>query len=241
MFSLSLILSFFLLAVPATVSACEGECIVGITKAFNGNYSRPVQTVMQQIAQQVGQRLVPQHSGDAMKYLQPIINAYDNTSYDSMETAIFPSFFHGKCLDKNGNEPAGCPNPDCPIVCGTPGSLVHFYSTLRFIAFNETREILETHGSPGSDAYQQTEDAVVRAASGPARMVRRYMRSGVDAGRDEYVKKREEDVKRGLRDIMKQIPTLLQKACGGRAADSPDGLPECSWEDTMKEFILSYP
>lgn len=34
------------LAVPATVFACEGDCIVAITNAFLGNYSRPMQSVM---------------------------------------------------------------------------------------------------------------------------------------------------------------------------------------------------
>ena len=59
-----------------------------------------------------------------MQFLQPITQTYANRSYDGMEHAIFPSFFHGKCLDSKGREPDGCPNPDCPIVCGTPGSLV---------------------------------------------------------------------------------------------------------------------
>jgi hypothetical protein len=34
------------LTVPATVNACEGDCIVGITDAFLGNYSEPVQRVI---------------------------------------------------------------------------------------------------------------------------------------------------------------------------------------------------
>ena len=59
-----------------------------------------------------------------------------------METAIFPSYFHGKC-QVNGVNPPGCPNPDCPVVCGTPGSLVHFFPTLRGIAYNQTRKRLD--------------------------------------------------------------------------------------------------
>lgn len=43
---LSLYLPFFLFTVPATVSACEGECIIAITNAFLGNYTDPVHSVL---------------------------------------------------------------------------------------------------------------------------------------------------------------------------------------------------
>ena len=35
-----------LVAAPATVLACEGDCIVGITNAFLGNYTYPVHKVL---------------------------------------------------------------------------------------------------------------------------------------------------------------------------------------------------
>jgi hypothetical protein len=38
-----------LVTAPVAVSACEGECIVGITNAFLGNYSNPIQTVLDDI------------------------------------------------------------------------------------------------------------------------------------------------------------------------------------------------
>lgn len=34
------------LAVPATVSACEGDCQTGVTNVFVGNYSNPVTAIM---------------------------------------------------------------------------------------------------------------------------------------------------------------------------------------------------
>lgn len=37
---------FVLAAVPVTVLACEGECIVSITNAFLGNYTTPVNDVL---------------------------------------------------------------------------------------------------------------------------------------------------------------------------------------------------
>lgn len=45
----SSLLLLFLSAVPATVSACEGDCIVGITNAFVGNYSNPVEQLMERL------------------------------------------------------------------------------------------------------------------------------------------------------------------------------------------------
>ena len=51
--------------------------------------------------------------------------------------------------------PKGCPNPDCPVVCGTPGSLVHFYPKLRYIVFNNTRHVLETLVNPKSYVFTQ--------------------------------------------------------------------------------------
>ena len=36
-----------------------------------------------------------------MKYLEPIIDAYKANAYAGMETAIFPSYFHGKCQQES--------------------------------------------------------------------------------------------------------------------------------------------
>ena len=40
---------FVFVAAPVAVSACEGECIIGITNAFLGNYSAPIQAVLNEI------------------------------------------------------------------------------------------------------------------------------------------------------------------------------------------------
>ncbi|OBZ75379.1 hypothetical protein A0H81_04105 [Grifola frondosa] len=157
-------LSFLLLTVPVTVSACEGECIVGITNAFLGNYTSPIQAVMMNIAQQISD-ILDNHpeSTSTLRYLDPILEAYNAQSYSEMETAIFPGYFHGKC-QQDGVDPPGCPNPDCPVVCGTPGSLVHFYPKLRYIAFNNTRYLMKSLCTPGTDSYKKVEAAVLDAA-----------------------------------------------------------------------------
>lgn len=127
--------------------------------------------------------MLPNHPSPSTTYdyLSPVLSAYNKQAYQRMETAIFPRYFHGKC-QQNGVDPPGCPNPDCPVVCGTPGSMVHFYAELREIAFNETRDALATLAAPGSDAYQQVEQAVVQEAQTHSRrMSRIYPRGGPKA------------------------------------------------------------
>ncbi|TCD66910.1 hypothetical protein EIP91_000749 [Steccherinum ochraceum] len=237
------IIATILLTAPATVFACEGECIVGITNAFLDRYeSGPLDSVWKNIANQLS-GVLPNHPSPytAMSYLQPIFDAYQAQAYDGMETAIFPSYFHGKCLDANGQEPAGCPNPDCPIVCGTPGSLVHFYPHLRYIAYNQTRHFIQKLSSPGSDAYQQVEQNVlnaVQANTPTARMLRVYGRSMPII---LELQKRAEDVKDELKMVMNRVDFLLETKCGGTGNGETNGLPDCSWEEAMKQYILTFP
>ncbi|KAH9932900.1 uncharacterized protein B0H18DRAFT_984519 [Fomitopsis serialis] len=159
------VIALLALSVPVTVSACEGECIVKITNAYVGNYTTPVDAVMRTLAGHVAS-LLPSHPDipTAASYLAPLLSAYDAAAYTGMETAIFPSFFHGKCA-QHGADPPGCPNPDCPVVCGTPGSMVHFFPTLRYLAYNETRARIEAAADPGGDAYKQVEQNVLDAAN----------------------------------------------------------------------------
>ncbi len=219
-----------------------------------------------------------------MTYLEPIVAAYRTQAYQSMETGIFPSFFHGKCLDKKGQVPAGCPNPNCPVVCGTPGSMVHFFPELRYIAYNQTCHLLEKLSRPNSPSYNRVETLVLAASRTPLppderRRRRAFSRvfsrnmvggkqdsqgdtgslrdslSGVRSGtgpsglhtglpRDgsgTVVSKRAQDVRAGLRSIFQQVCPLLQQACGGNGVEETNGLPRCSWEAAMKEYITSFP
>ena len=205
-------------------------------------------------AQQISRELLPA-GHDSMQYLDPITSAYEDSSYDGMRTAIFPNYFHGKC-QSNGVDPAGCPNPDCPVICGTPGSLVHFFPTLRFIAFNHTRNTLQRLCSPGNDAYERAERSVVQTAAGPRghggerRRVPWFEYAIARAGGDlaqgrnlsyAYARRREEGVKKRFEEIMKQVPILLEQACGGHPSEDENALPKCSWEKLMKAYILDFP
>lgn len=183
-----------------------------------------------------------------INYLRPILDAYDNGAYDGMENAIFPSYFHGKCL-RNGVTPPGCPNPDCDVVCGTPGSLVHFYSTLRYIAFNQTLHGLQALATPGTDAYNQVERAVLNSVHqaqdqnpGPnegfiLRRDGRLSRYEVSYAR----RSDDDDVRSQLRSVMANLPSVLERVCGGTGGGETKGLPDCSWTVAMKEYILTFP
>ena len=56
-----------------------------------------------------------------------------------------------------------------------------------------------------------------------------------------YARKREEDVKKRLGEIMSQAPDLLEEECGGYPSEDENALPKCSWESMMKAYILTYP
>ncbi|KAI0085897.1 hypothetical protein BDY19DRAFT_963563 [Irpex rosettiformis] len=237
----STVLFLALIAVPSTVTACEGDCIVGITRAFIGNYSEPVEHVMMTVASQISHFVPGSPTPEsAMEFLQPITNAYSSSSYDGMERAIFPNFFHGKCLDDNGVEPDGCPNPDCPLVCGTPGSLVHFYSKLRYIAFNQTRHLLKDLSTPGSDTYNQVERAVIRRENRKTRKRTTVNRSGFSTVALP-TKRSEDEVKKKLKNVMRNVPTWIEQVCGGSGSGDTNDLPQCNWEREMKEYILTFP
>ena len=197
-------------------------------------------------------------------------------SYNSLENAIFPSYFHGKCqrFSKDGQDPPGCPDPDCPVVCGTPGSLVHFYSTLRFIAYNDTKSLLEDIVMPDGDTFEKIQDAVENAEDSYNRLLRRwpnaypafatvglshhrrnytfsdrkYERSHLEddiiakrtVKKTAYTKRSSAVSKSDLESILDQIGSLLLDACGGNPTNMTGGLPDCSWEDAMKAYILSF-
>ncbi|KZT69175.1 hypothetical protein DAEQUDRAFT_786870 [Daedalea quercina L-15889] len=232
------LLALLALSVPVTISACEGECIVQITNAYVSNYTTPVDTVMHGLAQRVSQML-PSHPdiSTAASYLEPLLSAYDDAAYMGMETAIFPRYFHGKC-QQNGVDPPGCPNPDCPVVCGTPGSMVHFFPTLRSLAYNETRARIEAAAAPDSGAYKQVEQNVLDAANEHWRRVS----LGRIMPRAPSKTKSSQDIKNQLQSILAQASTMLGEACADDGSgDSVDNLAQCSWETAMKEYILTFP
>ena len=177
----------------------------------------------------------------ASSLLAPISTVYDSLATERMQKAIFPSYFHGRCQrpDPSGrliNSP-GCPNPDYPVVCGTPGSTVHFYSKLRSIAFTATKDSLREVASPGTPAYKDVSRTIkAQMAKAKRGLFERDPDARVTASRKPKPtrgKKHPCDLTK-LRDL---ISTELDSACGG----VKNGLPGCSWENEMKGYILSFP
>lgn len=166
-----------------------------------------------------------------------------------MENAIFPSFFHGKCQDSvTGIDPPGCPNPDCPVVCGTPGSMVHFYSHFRYLAYNATVRLINEIANPSSSAYRKAEKLVVSAASSNTARQRRFrfmrfdeagqLQSAMNLGAP--MERRNSHVEKTLGSIWRQFGATLTDVCGGTDGRT-DSLPNCSWEHAFKEYILTFP
>lgn len=156
-----------------------------------------------------------------------------------MENAIFPSYFHGKCL-RDGVTPPGCPNPDCDVVCGTPGSLVHFYPKLRYIAFNRTRSGLQALVAPGSDVYNQVERVVLDSANqGQEDIPRRDGR--ISRFSLSNSRRSDDDIRSQLKNILANLPSIMERVCGGTGSGETNGLPDCSWAAPMKEYILTFP
>ncbi|PFH48712.1 hypothetical protein AMATHDRAFT_86940 [Amanita thiersii Skay4041] len=245
---------FCFLALPVKVFCCEGDCITGITNAYVGNFSVPVYSVISQIANEIVDKiLLPTGyslTNPPIDYLSPILSSYNKLAPSALEFAIFPNFFHGKCLlpvyGADGTVidhtvPPGCPKPDCPVVCGTPGSMVHFFPKLRYIAFNATRQVLRELGAPGSESYKQVEEAILRdvrldtCPSPLNRRALRFARRGFPcSGQEGELTK----IQEALRRLFKRIGELLKSECGGLGEGR---LRECSWEEGMKRLILSYP
>ena len=159
-----------------------------------------------------------------------MINAFNKVSYNGLEHAIFPSYFHGKCLYPNGTVPNGCPNPDCPVVCGTPGSMVHFFPELTRIVFNQVSGQLTNITSPKCKAYQEVKKAVmVDVQKTQRRALSRVTRSAnLQSGGTTTADKQ-------FQTIMAGFPATMLDACGG------SNLSECCWETYMKKYILQFP
>jgi len=215
-------------------SACEGDCIVGLTKALIGNYSQFVDNMVQSLASDIQQKLLPEQSPeDVSKILDPVLSQYQKQAYNSMEAAEFPGFFHGKC-QVNGVDPKGCPDPNCPVVCGTPGSIIHFYNTFVNIAFNITMQGVANITSPTntSSQFSEIQKEVTSACQGGAQRRRRFAMFSSNTCSDQ------DSVKSTLETILgsDNIRSTMVTECGGQ------DLPDCNWiKQGMKDYVLSWP
>jgi hypothetical protein len=106
--------------VTTGVSACEGECITGVTNAFIERYQEPIQTVL---AQAVSPILSHPHQRKANEIISrlpecgaflppialtyPCLTTYREDGRSQLQQAIFPGYFHGKCEREDPDNPGG--------------------------------------------------------------------------------------------------------------------------------------
>lgn len=249
---------FLALAILRLTLACETECKNGVTGVFVGNYSMPIRRVFLKIVGhlidstlsftvqlwpcQQGERIADRFllDQDPQYYLEPINNTLHDEAPDLVQNAIF-SRFHGKCQDvKTGINPVGCPNPSCPVICGTPGSLVYHYSELETIVHNAVKALLEQAVNPSSVAYSESSSRIYRAYQS-SRMVGPSLRFPLAHGSATYKTADEYSFNRTLSVAFRDIASLLDSECGGPRKDTPDPFPQCSWKKTMVNYILTFP
>ncbi|KAF9450609.1 hypothetical protein P691DRAFT_725687 [Macrolepiota fuliginosa MF-IS2] len=238
---LTLALGLLALVNIRPIAACEIECMTGVTVAFFGNYSRPVGQVFLKLATQISDAFSLQD--DLPYYLQPINDTFHNNAIAFHQHSIFPSYFHGKCQDpKTGQNPNGCPNPSCAVVCGTPGSLVYHFLKLRTIVHDATKALFDQTTDPSSRAYAESSTRIYRATqSGTGRSFGPSLRfSGAyDIGAAQI--KDANFINHTLSRIFKGFSQLLDDECGGIQAYPAATLPRCNWEHAMKAYILTFP
>ncbi|KIL61044.1 hypothetical protein M378DRAFT_167384 [Amanita muscaria Koide BX008] len=236
--------ALFLLLTSSPVLTCEAECQTGITNAFVGNYSDPVfKTLLfteKIITSQILSKREIQGENDTLDLLTPFYSALLKNAHAELHQAIF-SVFRGKYQRRiyaNGTlvgleVPHGCPNPDCPIVCGTPGSMIHYFPKLKFIVYNTFRRLLLAPTSPDSEVYKQLLASLVRKNSEARRSLRFAPRKHLPSvGGDTNEK---------LQSILKNVTLSFEYTCGGSGTGKMNGIPNCSWEQEMKNYILTFP
>ncbi|PPQ99264.1 hypothetical protein CVT24_009309 [Panaeolus cyanescens] len=228
--------------------ACEGDCISGIAQAIIGNYSAPVHIALTEIADNITSTLIRKDSTStpSIALLNPIIDAFNNRIYDDIVQGVFREYFHGKCQDPDTSiDPPGCPNPDCPTVCGTPGSIVHHFPKFRYLAYRTTVNSFNRVIKPDSSAYRSVEDEVLREKFGSQydrRFSLAHRRWQIRRGLTKrWSSEQRETVRDVLQEMLGQFRWVLLVICGGSADGKTNGLPECSWEEDFKNYILTFP
>ncbi|THV01865.1 hypothetical protein K435DRAFT_963381 [Dendrothele bispora CBS 962.96] len=157
-----------LFALPAIVSACEEDCQKGSTQEVLRGLSPIVHDHIEKlgVALHAEFNLAP----DAPDCLDTFRNTYQEDCQPATKDAIF-SIFHGKCL-RDGVTPEGCPNPDCDVICGTPGSMNHFIDLLLGSACQGQVAIVKAYAQKDHPVYKGIVDHVKKygSSSPPSRV-----------------------------------------------------------------------
>ncbi|KAK0220059.1 hypothetical protein IW262DRAFT_998266 [Armillaria fumosa] len=238
-------LLFALSALPVIAFACEGECITGVTAGFVAGvlgflksevlpgFVRELYTLMD----------VPSPSDDSqlLSLVKPLLDAFEKDAPPCFQENIFPRYFHGKC-QVNGVDPPGCPKPDCAVVCGTPGSMIHYYQKLLEIVLNSTTTVCQNMTSPHSNVYQAMEKNMLKTISShsSSRRTVRFSRStfyptiSTTPSATGFSKRSSPpDFSQAFQTHMSKLPQRVTNSCKTRKG-------RCTFPH-MKNKILSYP
>ncbi|KAI3622363.1 hypothetical protein WG66_015729 [Moniliophthora roreri] len=233
-----------LFTVPALIYACEEHCMNGTSDEFKRRYSPIFLNFFKQAEKDLG---VPNS-------LQPLWAAWDGAASDCLRETIF-HHFRGKC-QRNGIEPEGCPNPSCPVRCGTPGSMVYHYPILERLAFIAVHNTYSNLTQPNSHVVQQIRDRVSnskskrdiaymrfqpRAYAHDVPLPFYFMREPftIRSSADEGLYTRESPGH--LEVVLEKLAVGLKQHCGYEEHSTKGLADRCSWKEEMKEFILQYP
>ncbi|KAJ4000160.1 hypothetical protein F5050DRAFT_1685862 [Lentinula boryana] len=240
---------------PQSASACEGPCITNITNEYIERYATPMKTLMDRTNLQLATRFNLSSSTNCASHLK---DAYTKVAYAFLENAIFPSYFHGKCQQPTANgtlvDPPGCPNPDCPVVCGTPGSLVHFFPVLRNITFKAHEDIFTLLTKQDSESFQDVKTCVLDAmptkkcpkeSAHDKRSISRLFAAHISrsSGRRTYsgILPRENCYDDAIfeQDLFYVLQHNMVQMWPG-VCDARNGLRNCSWEKPIKAVISGF-
>lgn len=152
--------------------------------------------------------------------------------------------------------------------------MVHYYTRLRYIAFNATWHLLHDLTRTGSVVFNQVQTGIENAQNaavrrslptdekllgvlglgsvvgmGEASGVAQHLNLRSTWLRDpqpqrqtiEAKGRRDTQTRNALEGIFKRIKYSLEQICGGTGTGQTNGLPYCSWEQQMKQYILTFP
>ncbi|KAJ3974055.1 hypothetical protein EV361DRAFT_896716 [Lentinula raphanica] len=239
---------------PLSVSACEGACITNTTNKYIEKYATPIKSLVDHTNHQLASQFNLPASTNCASHLE---DAYAKVAYSYLEHAIFPSYFHGKCQQHTVNgtlaNPPGCPNPDCPVVCGTPGSMVHFFSVLRNITVKTHENIFSILTKQDSESFQDVKTCVIdamptklcaRSTAHTSRSISRLFEArfprSMDVRYDLSPREKCIDDATFEKDLFDNLQVTTVQTWP-ELCDARKDYAKCSWENEMKAFILQFP
>jgi hypothetical protein len=186
-----------------------------------------------------------------MTFFHPILTTYYDTSYDDDEDRHFPVLTFTASASKTASNHRAVRTQIaqwCVARRGPSCTSFRRYgpsrSSLRAMCCRGCAlPVVTSTKKPSTPSHGlRLRPARVGGSSAEVRSRDRELAQGVPPGKNiQYVRKREEDVEKVFKEIMAQVPDLLEEVCRGKPTEDASALPGCSWEEAMKAYILSFP